>query len=440
MQNAQPQIRLVRATHSPLGLYIRAARGDSHSIQTFLELRGAHFHGVVIDAGRTAADKALREAAAARRLDVVLDPRTQESALVGAFSDRLGSLPWGVGRPHVPSDFAGSAGKRKAAALAAFVKTHGFTKVLTPSHLIQNRTATWLPIDCEMASRLREELDAIDCKQIPIAYSLAIPYSAFRDPDEFGAIIDRVKGSVEDELWLKVEGFGSQASPVGIRNYVETVRALHHFEMPVIADHVGGLAGLSLVAFGGVGGLSHGVTLRESFNASHWMRLKEDKKANFAQHHRVYLADLDMHVKVAQARKLFDISLMRGKIGCKDIACCARGISDMLEQPGLHFLSQRMRQFAELSDVPEQMRPLVFLENFVRKASDRTMVVSNLKLDDEVFLARVKRQRRRLDTLRETLRVFAERKPPESFSARPQTRIVREATRGTSTSERRPGL
>ncbi len=436
---SQPVLpRVIRATQSPLGLYLRAARGDARSMHTFLELRGSHFHGVVIDPCRTEIDKELREAASKRRLDVVLDPRTQESALPGGYNERLGKLPWGVDRTHVPSDFLGAAGKRRAEAIAQFAVGHGFTKVLTPSHFIRDAADEWLSIDAEMAARLRDELDAAGGTNIPVSYSLAIPYSVLRDGDEFGLIIDRLKRSVEDELWLKVEGFGANASPTGVRNYVEAVRALHHLEMPVIADHVGGLAGLSLVAFGGVGGLSHGVTLRESFSAKHWFKEKGDGQ-NFAPHHRVYLPELDMHVSVEQAKQLLERTALRAKMVCQDPGCCARGATDMIEQPGLHFLTQRVRQFARLSEVPEQMRPAVFLEEFVRRASDRTMVVSNLRIDDTLFSDRVKKQRQRLDTLRAALGVFAERKPPESFGPRPQTRIVRETTKGVGMHDRRTG-
>ena len=154
----------------------------------------------------------------------------------------------------------------------------------------------------------------------------------------------------------------------------------------------------------------------------------------------MYLPDLDMHVAVDQAKRLLERSGLRSKMVCADVRCCARGATDMVEQPGLHFLTQRVRQFGRLSEVPEQMRPTVFLEEFVRRASDRTMVVSNLRIDDVAFLDRVKKQRRRLDTLREALRAFAEKKPPESFAPRPYTRVVRENMKGVGMPERRPGL
>ena len=100
MSAAQIQPRLIRPVQDPLGLFIRVARGDSQCVQNFLEIKGAHFHGVVIDPTRTTLDKDVRDVAAKRKLDIVLDPKTQESAFNGSFTVKLGKLPWGAGRRH----------------------------------------------------------------------------------------------------------------------------------------------------------------------------------------------------------------------------------------------------------------------------------------------------------------------------------------------------
>jgi hypothetical protein len=440
MSAAQIQPRLIRPVQDPLGLFIRVARGDSQCVQNFLEIRGAHFHGVVIDPTRTTLDKDVRDVAAKRKLDIVLDPKTQESAFNGSFTVKLGKLPWGAGRRHFIEDFEGAAGKRRASAIAEFVKENGFTKVLTPSHLVKEHDDDWLEIDLEMANRVREALDRGGASDVPIGYSLAVPYSVLRDPEEFALIAERIEKTIADEIWLKVENFGSDASPTGARNYIEAMRLLHGLDMPLIADHVGGLVGLSLVAFGGVGGLSHGITLRERFTAAHWAERSEEAP-QFGLHHRVYLPDLDLHVKVADARSFFEQTpALRARIGCRDSECCARGVHDMLEQPGHHFLNQRVKQFSRLGEIPKRLRASVFLDEFVRTASDQAMTVSNMRFADEAFSQRTKKQRLRLDALRKTLRTFSERKPADTFSALPQTRIVRESNRGVSLEDRRPVL
>ncbi len=440
MNTIQLKPRLIRPVQDPLGLFIRVARGDSQCVQNFLEIKGAHFHGVVIDPTRTALDKELRDTAAKRSVDIVLDPKTQESAFDGSFTAKLGKLPWGAGRTHVISDFEGASGRRHASAIAEFVKKNGFTKVLSPSHLLIDHDDDWLAVDLDMAEHLREALDKSGATNVPIAYSLAMPYSILRNPDEFALIVERIEKTVADELWLKVENFGSDASPTGVKNYIEAMRAIHGLDMPLIADHVGGLVGLSLVALGGVGGLSHGITLRERFSAAYWRELS-DEAPQFGLHHRVYLSDLDLHVKVADAKNLFDrTTALRAKIGCRDTECCPRGVHDTLEQPGQHFLSQRVKQFARLGEVPKRLRPAVFVDEFVRPASDQAMTISNMRIADEKFANRVKKQRLRLDALRKTLVTFVESRPADSFSALPKTRLVRESTRGSSNENWRPGL
>lgn len=434
------QPRGVRPLRDPLALFIRIARGDGQCVQNFLEVKGAHFHGIVVDATRVPLDKELRDSAAKKRIDVVLDPRTQESATNGAFSSRLGELPWGVGRPHVLEDFEGAAGKRRGVAIAEFVKENGFTKVLTPSHFIRSQDDDWFDSDLQMAERLREALDHVGASEVPIAYSLAIPYSVLRDPGEISALVERINSTAVDEIWLKIEGFGADASPTGVRKYVEAVRTLHGIGKPLVADYVGGLIGLSLLAFGGVEGLSHGVTLRERFSAAHWFRASSDSSP-FAPHHRVYFPELDIHLNVHDAQQLLESSLgLRGRIGCRDADCCPRGIADMVGQPGRHFLNQRVKQFSRLSEVPNQFRASVFLEDFLRRASDHAMSVSNMRIADSVFSERMTKQRLRLDALRETLGAFAARRPPSTFSALPQTRIVRETALKAHLEDRRPSL
>jgi hypothetical protein len=40
----------------------------------------------------------------------------------------------------------------------------------------------------------------------------------------------------------------------------------------LVADHVGGIIGLAIMAFGATGGITHGVTLGERFDAGSWRK------------------------------------------------------------------------------------------------------------------------------------------------------------------------
>ena len=52
--------------------------------------------------------------------------------------------------------------------------------------------------------------------------------------------------------------------------------------------------GLSLLAFGAVGGLSHGVTLGERFDTASWHKVPEEGKKVFGAKMRIYLPMLDL--------------------------------------------------------------------------------------------------------------------------------------------------
>ena len=84
-------------------------------------------------------------------MDVILDPKTQESATPGGFKSQLSDLPWGVSGPHRQSDFAGTAGKRLISALAQFALDEEFTQVMSPTHLLRSADDPWLDIDVRSA-------------------------------------------------------------------------------------------------------------------------------------------------------------------------------------------------------------------------------------------------------------------------------------------------
>ncbi len=124
MANAVTSVSLfprpLRPAPRPLGLYFRAGRNDAHVLLDLLAAGETRFYGVVADPTCARFQKELVERARARRLDVILDPRTQPSATIGGFSDSLGELPWGRSRPHTEEDFRGASGRRITISLARF--------------------------------------------------------------------------------------------------------------------------------------------------------------------------------------------------------------------------------------------------------------------------------------------------------------------------------
>lgn len=151
--------RAVRPAPDPLGLYLRPGRNDHRDRSNLIAAGDASCFGLVLDPCLMKRHGEVYEQALKHRLDAILDPKTQQSALPGGYSAQLGALPWGVGRPHSQEDFHDSSGRRLVAAIGDFVLAHGFTQVLAPTHLLRSADDTWFASDIETTRRLRDHLD-----------------------------------------------------------------------------------------------------------------------------------------------------------------------------------------------------------------------------------------------------------------------------------------
>lgn len=417
--------RAVRPVPDPLGLYFRAGRNDQAELLNLIAAGDASCFGVVFDPTLIKSQKELRDQILAKHLDAILDPRTQTAAMPGGYTVALGKLPWGGNMMHTPADFTGTPGRRCISALGDFVLEHGFSQVLAPTHLLRPAYDDWLGIDLENVRRLRDHLDRRDGGNIPIVYSLAITYAMLRDPRQRRALLDALRSVPISAIWLKVDGFGSDSSATATRAYLNASRDFHELGVPVVADHVGGLVGLSLLAFGAAGGIAHGVTQSERFSSSHLRRPRGDGRFGIAR--RIYVPQLDLLLKPKEAKALLALPRAKAMFGCRDTHCCPRGITDLIDNPGRHFLYQRIKEVGGLSQVPEPLRPQRFLEQHVRPATDAALAAANLNWQDEAMAKRTRDHRKRLDSLRIALGEHARTTPPQSFAYLPKTRTARDA-------------
>lgn len=402
--NIVPFLSSIQRAPEKLGLYIRASRIDRLDLLEFISAGDADFFGVVFDPTQAKAQRELREQVLARRIDVVLDPRTQPLATPGGYTESLSSLGWGGDHVHRTSDFSGFRGRQIVASIADFTVTNHFTQVLAPTHLIRDAEDEWLAIDLESTERLRHELDQRGASKVPIIYSLATSYALLRDADKRYALVRELEGLPIDALWIKVDGFGMGSTGAAVSSYLDGIADFHSMEIPVVADGVGGLAGLALMAFGGVGGIAHGVTVGESFNAANWRKARGGKP--FGYRKRVYVPPLDLCLQPGEAEILFAQGpRAKTHFACRDTHCCPRGATDMLAHPARHFLMQRTSQIQSLSDVPESLRAQRFVELSLRSTRDKALVATRFAWSkDSIDIAnRIARQRKRLDMMRITL-------------------------------------
>lgn len=420
-----PNIRLVRVAPDPLGLYIRAGRMDQRELQSFIASGASGLTGVVFEAKRIVQQKELLSLALEHHLDAVLDTQTQAMATVGGYAKNMDKWPWSEKRPHSLEDFASSFARQYLVdKIAQFVLLHGFTQVLAPTHLITGPDDPWLAIDIACANALRSALGRHGVGHVQVNYSLALTYDAFRTPVKRLATLAQLQRADIDCLWLNIDGCGSSSSPTAVTRYGDAATDFHILGKPVVADHVGGLVGLSLLAFGIVGGLAHGVTLGERFDTAVWHKPLQGKP--FGPKLRIYIPQIDMLLSPDDAEKFFEMGGGRARthFGCRDTNCCARGITDMLQFPGRHFLYQRSREVAGLGQIPESLRPSQFLEEHLRPASDASLLATRLILPENLSKKAVK-QSKRLNDLRIVLGQYAQKRRDASFARHPMTRTAR---------------
>jgi hypothetical protein len=199
--------------------------------------------------------------------------------------------------------------------------------------------------------------------------------------------------------------------------------------IPLVADCVGGIPALSLLAFGAVGGIAHGITANESFKSYSWRNPKKSKGG--AGGWRVYFPSLGMMLSPKEAKLLLDSSPRAKAIfSNRNQLACPRGSDDMLHNPVRAFVVQRAEEVASLSAIPETLRPQAFLDNNVRPTTDLALAASKIDWGadpiGQKLAKKLSAHRKWVDDIRISLGARAHKAPPQSFAMHPPTRIVRE--------------
>ena len=420
-----PMPRSIRSVQNPVGLYFRVGYNDHKTVSAAIATGKRQFSGIVIEAHRLDRHKEVLSSAEAATLECILDPCTQALAMPGGFTESLGELPWGLGHVNRLRDYDTSKLLPLCTSIAKFAVTNRFSEVLAPTHVLSGPEDPWLKVDVQATRGLRAQLDRNGGKRIGLIYALTISYATLRDEAARNQIVDQLEGLPIDALWIRVDPFGDNSTGTAVRNFVDAAHDFHRLGRPLVADQVGGLVGLALVAMSAVGGLAHGITAKERFGASHWRNESESK--GFALPHRVYLPALDMLWMPNEVRRLFDSSTMlRSHFGCADPSCCPRGVTDMVENAGLHFLQQRMNQIVTLGQMPDSLRPREFLDRYARPTADAATRFARSSALDDAERKRIVKHRKRLDLLRVALTDLIGTSRAATRSVLPETRAARE--------------
>ena len=409
-----PQFQIVTELPEPLSVFFRPGRADHTTISQLVSENRIGMSGVVFDPCHISFQKELRSDLAARELYTVLDPLVMELAMPGGATPDRAQLPWGSTRPHSPSDFDSKGVDRIARQIAQFANTNGFNCVLAPTHYLAGGVNDpWFLIDRRLTSRLRQELDRLDCKTVRIYYPIALPTSAFFDAAQRAALKSTLSDLDIDALWLRIHPFGSHSGGITLQRYITACQQLHDLKLPVIAEKTGNL-GLALLAFGATAGIESGVSSGEQFDVGRFKTRTRKGKA-FSARPRVYLPQLGIFLTRDETKALFRDTKLR-HYACRDTACCQYGFSSMLTDPRRHFTFTRMEEVATLSAMPEKIRPSGYLQRTLRPADDHLARVLSHPSLNNTFLRQLQKRQRRLHSWRKTLTEFNRAFPAQTFS------------------------
>lgn len=414
--------RAEREESPHLGLYLRAGFNSQKDIRDALASGHSGYHGVVFDAANIQKQKNLLHAVRSRPLEAILDPQTLAPGFDAGRTKTVSSIEWAGECAHSPEAFGEDSQRALATSIADCVARHGFTGVLAPTHFVSGANDPWLNIDAQTCGLLRTELEKRQCNDVIVIYSLSMPMAVFRQPDKRSRIISKLPGYTAVALRLRIANFGKDATGQGLESYLEGARDFSRLGLPVVAHHLGGLIGLSCLAFGAVGGICHGVAMLEKFDIYKWTRPPSDNGGGGGK--LVYIPRLDLFLKKPEAELLFGVKGAAAKFACRDTSIAQRGPKDMIGNPGVYFIAQRIRQISDVSEIPQSIRASEFVEREVRPLTDQALWAARTAIGSEKLEDKFKRNQARLDRLRPTFGTLAERSSNQDFADPPPFRAA----------------
>jgi hypothetical protein len=397
-------IHILHPTNPLLAGFLRVGHTGHHKLEALHAADRLGFSRLVFDAAHAAGQADFLRAQKAAGQEIVIDLNVAETAMLGRFGSAVAKLPWGnPDRPWAPDDFGATRNDDFAKRFAEFVANIGPSAVLAPVHAADGEE--WRSIDIRATERLRIELDRAGAKDVAIDHLVIIGAREFRESEKRGAALDGVTDLPVQNLWVRISGFGATSTGARTRHVIEAARSLQDLGLPLVLDMAGGFVGLSALAFGAFGGISHGAGQRESFDLAHWRKPPNGKGGGTSL--RAYVPDLDRYLTEEQLQAFFAVRGTKARFACADSSCCAHH-EDMLENGHAHFMTQRSRQLEALSRIPPSRRAENFLLRQLDPAVRSTRQASKLKFGDERVQKLVVDAKSRLTRLRDALGALLE--------------------------------
>jgi hypothetical protein len=386
----------------PIGYFLRIGSTGHHQLGTLHSSGRLPVDRVVAEAASFKAQNELLGLLRNESAEITLDTRIAELSEPGSYVPSGQWLPSADNtRPMTPRDFDDDGCRRIALEIASFAVANSVDSVLSPTHFIADALSIWWPIDQRLCAELRRALDETGGAKIRIDYSLTTAYGTLREPEQRRAFLAELRDLPFDNLWLRISDFGADATPSAVRRYIGAVTDFHTLKRPLVADCLGGLAGLAVVAFGTTAAIAHGIAEKERFDVRPWLAPR--KPGGGGHSGRVYFPALDRYFKIDEARALLEVRGARRLLACEDRDCCPRGADDTFNNPKAHFIRQRVKQLQDLSDTPDERRVRRFLDMHLASADRRARLAAKLDAGSPTTTQALQKASLRLDRMRDVL-------------------------------------
>jgi hypothetical protein len=406
-------IPLAREGH--LASYLRPGRLGSAKLRDVIAQGAQPCDGVVLDPIIRQRQLDLAAVARAAGIETILEPHSLELASAGGM-ERAGlkELPWASDQIQTPATLGNlREAKRVISSLAEYAVEFEYSAVLAPTHFIDSPAHPWLDVDDQLVSELRAQLDQLGAARVLVYRPLYLHANLLRDTTEIARITSRLLTSPIDGIWLAVHPFGSTSSgPLALRRYVDASRQLHRTRVPLVGLHTG-TVGLLLMALGCLSGIESGMTDLESFHVDRLITAPRPKDGGtpMGATPRIFVQSLGVFLTTKEARAFFGVRGMTSQHVCQ-AGCCPRGFEDTVRDRLRHFAISRSKEVSRLARTPAHLRTQVYLDEFLRPASDRAVAASKAH-------PRVAAARKRLDDWRQTYRGIVDNERGQTPSIAP---------------------
>jgi hypothetical protein len=431
------------STASPIAFFLRfgAAHRKLAELHAVDDLPARH---VVIEASRLRHQRELLTALGDSGTHLVLDTEAAELAAPARSAGHSRLAPWAPadGKVLGPETFIGFRLKKTCGQIARMAVEHGFHAVLSPSHFLGDpRYTDWLAVDRGSFLVLRGALDREGGQDIATDFQVILPNSMLSDASARAAIKQVVSGIPAESIWVRSSGYGADAAPLAVTRYLAAVADFHSCDKPIIADHLGGLAGEAALSLGVISAVSHGVGEQERFDARGWDKEPDppEEGGRFGSATRVAIPGLFRSVNLREIEVLASARGGRRLCACNDRACCAHGFVDMVKDPRGHMARHLATSLSAMEAVPDLRRATHFLNgsmaNADRKGREikalRPLAAEAAKLGvDGDGLKRLSKHSHRLERLRASLEHIHDTRGDEASRARAvRSRPEQRATR-----------